>query len=191
MNPRHAGRLVALLAPLAAGAAEYVAPQVSESIDYYVFGGSTVAEMSAQLAKLGPKTAEGNFHAFTSWYVKWNYDYDRSSGSCGLGPVRTTVTVNYRLPKWARPKAPQDLAEKWYAYATALRRHEDGHRDFGVEAGRAVARALAQLPRQSSCDQLEALADRTGERILQEAHAHEVEYDRRTNHGAKQGALFR
>lgn len=183
--------LAVLLTPFAAAAATYVAPQVSESINYYVFGGTTVAEMNAQLAKLGPKTAEGSFHAYTSWYVKWNYDYARSSGSCGLGPVRTTVTVNYRLPKWARPKAPRDLAEKWDAYATALRKHEDGHRDFGVEAGRAVARALAELPRQLSCEKLETLADKTGERILQEAHAHEVEYDRRTNHGTRQGALFR
>ena len=181
----------AVLAPLAAAAASYVDPQVSESINYYVFGGATVAEMNAQLARLGPKTAEGSFHAYTSWYVKWNYDYDRSSGTCGLGPVRTTVTVNYRLPKWARPKAPRELAVKWDAYAVALRSHEDGHRDIGVEAGRAVARALAQLPRQPSCEQLESLADKTGERILQEAQAREVEYDRRTNHGATQGAIFR
>ena len=183
--------VVALILPLAAAAAAYVEPQVSQSINYYVFGGSTVAEMNAQLARLGPKTAEGSFHAFTSWYVKWNYDYERSSGGCRLGPVRTTVTVNYRLPKWSRPRAPNEIAQKWDAYSIALRAHEDGHRDIGVETGRAVARALAALPRQSTCELIETLADTTGERILQQARVREAAYDRDTGHGATQGARFR
>ena len=168
------------------------APEVSETQRYYAFGGATVAAMLAELDRLGPGTPEGRFHAYTSWYVRWRYDYDERPGSCGLGPVKTTVTVGMQLPRWSRPSgAPYGLAEKWDAYVIALRTHENGHRDIGVEAARAVAARLATLPRQPTCAQLEALADSTGQGVLEEARVREREYDRRTRHGASQGALFR
>lgn len=191
MTPSRAIGLGSLCLALCAFAAPPV-PEVSQTTHYYTFDGTTVAEMLAQLAKRAPKTDDGNFHALTKWFVKWRYDYDRRDGTCGIGPVKVTVTVDVQLPKWSRPAgASSRLVAKWDAYATALRTHENGHKEIGIEAARSVAKALAAVPRQTSCEQLESVADAAGERILEITRVTERDYDQRTRHGATQGALFR
>ena len=103
----------------------------------YEIRGETEAELRAQLDRAGPQDKDGSRHdAFTHWYVKWNFPFDRQSSSCATGPVTVTVTVSMDLPRWADAEGgPDALKARWQEYLDSLVRHEAGHQAHAVRAG--------------------------------------------------------
>jgi len=165
-------------------------PRIEQSLTTYEIHGTTARELTQQMVTLGPPDGDGRrFAANTRWTVRWTYPYARSARGCTTGPVRTDVTVKIVLPHWI-PVRPQ-LETEWVRFSRALRHHEDGHREIGVEAAREIAAALVRLEPQPTCEALETAADSLGERLLQEARNRDKRYDRETNHGQTQGARMR
>jgi predicted secreted Zn-dependent protease len=165
--------------------------QIEQKIQHYAIAGSSASELRRQMNQLGPSDASGRHDAFTRWYVRWSYPYDRSPGSCGLGKVKVSVTVSYTLPEWSDPAAaPPDLVTQWNGYLAAVRRHEDGHRDNGVAAGRDVLAKLRAFGTRDTCDAANRDANAAGNRILDEYRTKDRRYDETTRHGATQGAKF-
>lgn len=131
------------------------------------------------------------YDAFTSWYVKWRYEYYTSDGYCSLEAVDVSVDVEYTLPKWVvKPLGNQKTWINWNRYSDALKKHEDGHRDFGIGAARDIEAALLSIGSRPRCDTLGADANAIGYRILDDYRRKEIEYDRKTEHGRTQGAVF-
>jgi predicted secreted Zn-dependent protease len=184
------GALVSIFLGSAGNAQLQPEPRIDESVTTYEIHGTTARELTQQMVTLGPPAGDGRrFAANTRWTVRWTYPYARSARGCTTGPVRTHVTVKIVLPHWVPVRPP--LEAEWLRFSRALRSHEDGHRDIGVDAAREIAAALARLEPQSSCDALEKVADSLGERLLQEARNRDKLYDRETNHGQTQGARMR
>jgi len=102
------------------------------------------------------------YWAYAEWYVQW-------SGSCDV-VLTTTVT----FPELASPNR-LSAAEKasWDRMVTALRKHEMGH----VDHGRAAAKEIA-----ADC--------RNGDAIIRKYNAMDLQYDRVTDHGRRDGVRF-
>lgn len=176
-------------APASAQASE---PIVTVDENYYDITGSTADELRAQLDQLGPLDPWNERHdAQTDWFVSWSYPYADQADGCGTGPVTVEVNVTFTYPWWEPPAtAAPDLVAHWEAYGEALRTHEDGHQQIGLETAWAVQQALNEVPPQATCAELDQLVDATGQQILDEFRQIEIDYDRETDHGATQGARF-
>lgn len=154
----------------------------------YAVTGSTVAQIGAVIDLLGPARDGRRFGAYTDWEVAWSYDPTIRGGEHVFDALSVDVTIAVTLPRW-RPvaSAPREVVEAWRRYRDAVERHEDGHRSIAVEAGRAVHDALAALPGYPSKTALREAAAAAAGRALDEHGARERDYDRATDHGAKQG----
>jgi predicted secreted Zn-dependent protease len=164
-------------------------PQVSTKKRTYEINGSTAAELREQMQRLGPKDKAGiQRYAYTGWYVRWTFNCERSAGAFRLASYTAAVTIDFTLPKWNSPAdADNDLRTKWDAFSRALQTHEDGHRDIGVQAGKAVLAAFRSLPDSPTCESLYSSANAAGQRIVQEFRQKETVYDRETGNGVTQG----
>lgn len=180
-------RLVLALILLAFASSACSDPQVDVSVEYYDIRGDRASELRQQMNRKGPR----GYDAYASWYVRWRFDHERSAGRCSIADASASVKVEITLPRWVDEDDADDaLRERWQSYYTALVEHENGHRDFGIRAAREIEEALASVAAQSSCEAVTQTANRTGKRILAGIVAEEKAYDRDTNHGMNDGAVF-
>lgn len=164
-------------------------PIVTEDTVTYDVEGSTAKELRASLDKLGPLDDTGRHDAYTKYYVRWFYDYDRAETTCRVKNVRATVEVTYTFPNW--PGETPELRERWQRYLEALRTHEKGHTQNGIDAARFLVTGIRELPPAGDCDTAGARANQKANEELELARARDAEYDEETQHGARQGATFR
>jgi predicted secreted Zn-dependent protease len=168
-------------------------PTIMISYDYYDIEGRTASELRQQMNRKGVRWTNGNIYdAYTGWNVKWNYRYRLTDdNSCSIGSVNTTLSVEFRLPRWENyDRGPAALKKRWDAYMQALRRHENGHKDIGLQAANEIERSIAELDPDVTCDAVTETANQLGRRILSEYAAKERAYDAQTNFGETQGAMF-
>lgn len=169
----------------------YAEPQLSEKYDYYDVDGHSAAELKRGMDGSGISENGKTYYAYTKWYVKWNYTYQEEGGRCRITSVGTTLDVTYQLPRW-RPVGdrPAALLGKWDLFYKALKKHEEGHKDFGVKAARDIELAIRQMAPRPSCPALEAAANALGDGIVSKYAEQEKKYDQNTGHGRTQGAVF-
>jgi predicted secreted Zn-dependent protease len=74
------------------------------------------------------------------------------------------------------------VLRRWRTYIARLAAHEDGHVSF---AWRAMP-ALVSTLRRSSC----ARANADAELVLNRIRKHDIDFDRATDHGRRQGVRF-
>jgi predicted secreted Zn-dependent protease len=166
-------------------------PDVTQDVVTYDVTGTTSSELRAQMDALGPQGEGGARNdAYTKWFVRWSYDYDRSvEGQCTLANVRASVEVKLTMPRWTNEAGT--LSARWQQYQSALRTHENGHVQNAIDAARLIIADLRQLAPAPDCDTAARLADARATAELERARARDTEYDSSTRHGATQGATFR
>lgn len=164
-------------------------PEVTEDTVTYDIEGSTSKELRASLDQKGQLDDTGRHDAYTKWFVRWFYDYDRAEAVCRLTNVRSTVEVKYTLPRW--PGENAEVGPRWQEYLKALMAHERGHTQTAVEAARFIVAGISALPPAADCDAAGAEANALGNHELDLAHQRDRQYDAETKHGETQGATFR
>jgi predicted secreted Zn-dependent protease len=157
-------------------------PQVSEQTVAYDVEGRTLSELVASVNDKLPDDADGR------WLVRWSFDYDRSSGQCRLSNVRATVEVTYADLHWA--SETPDVAPRWHDFVSALKTHQHGHAQNGIDAAKFIIAALEAVPPQGDCDAAGTLANAAANHELDLAHVRDHAYDEETNHGQAQGAIL-
>jgi predicted secreted Zn-dependent protease len=167
-------------------------PRISIETNYYSLYSTSESGLRKEMNKKGIHWTDGaTYDAFTTWYVKWRYEYYSRDGYCSLDTVDVSVDVEYTLPKWAvKSIGSRETRIKWIRYSDALKKHEDGHRNFGIGAARKIEAALLSIGSRPRCDTLGADANAVAYRILDDFRRKEIEYDRKTGHGRTQGAVF-
>jgi len=158
----------------------------------YTITGATAAELRTAMNRLRPRESGGkDFDARTDWWINWYYTYGRAGGSCTIAAANVRVRIVFTLPRWHPGRgAATALVEKWNRYMRALRRHESGHADHAVVNGRRILDGLRRLVPRPSCTELGRAANALGQSEIRRGNAWDVAYDRQTQHGARQGAVF-
>ena len=157
------------------------APNVS--LDYYDVDGTDAAAIRHDLDAKGPVDAGGrHLDAETRWHYDWHWPAT-ADGSCGTPKADVSFSAVIRLPRLTHfADLKPGLAQAWRSYMTALVRHEAGHVANGFEGRDAITAAV----RSSSC----ADANAAGQQAIAALGGKDADYDRRTNHGATEGASF-
>lgn len=186
---RVAGLLLSFLLPVVP---VYAEPQVRSEIQYYDIYGKTTRELRSQMDARNLCADKGiTCDGRTDWFVRWNYQYREDSEGCSIDSVVVNVDTRIQMPRWAdASNGGPALRAEWQRYAESLLLHENGHRDFGIEAGRKVENAILSTPPQNACAALGETANRAGDSALKAVLDEEIEYDRSTEHGKTQGARF-
>lgn len=198
MNGRRAGRWGGLALALAAAGLLGRGPagaedQGRERIEYYDVTGATAGELRAALSRLGPLGSDGmRWDGYTAWQIDAPaLDFSPAEDSCGVAAAPVPVRVLITLPRWnAPPDADPRLVQRWQKFLAALERHERGHAGIAYQAAEDIDRRLRRLGRFPTCAAAGQAAQQAVARLLGKAQERDAAYDRRTRHGARQGARF-
>jgi predicted secreted Zn-dependent protease len=174
--------LLAMARPLSA--------EVNESLiyTYYVANADPSRSLLSILNTSSPIRQDGQVHhAYTTWYVKWDFRwFENPDGRCRITKVTTELTGSIKLPRLVGATSMQ--RDHFDRYLSAVRVHELGHYGIGKEAAAAIDRKILSLPEMPSCKALETAANDLGSRTLSEYKEREVRYDASTAYGRSQGA---
>lgn len=159
-------------------------------IEYYEVHGRTVAELAADLRRLGPKDSSGRARAgFTSSPLRWSYNKRSSGRECTANTVRVTVYTDIVLPKWVPPADTEPgLLALWNQSIAALTVHENGHKDISVRYAKLIRDRIAAM--RAPCSRFSVNADSASFRLVSEMRTAQVRYDSETLHGVTQGTGF-
>lgn len=163
-----------------------------ETFKYYDVRGKTLDDLRRDVFARGPFDAvKGQrFAGWTSWNIRWWLDYQTVNEGCAVGRAATETRVTYTLPRWTdAAKAPIELQESWARFSGALTEHEHGHGHLARELGARIKIAIEELQPQPTCEQLNRRAGDLAHHMIWNDKEQEA-YDRRTGHGATQGAAF-
>jgi predicted secreted Zn-dependent protease len=184
---------------VACGAASLVAappvsaePLVRMHTSYYYVNGPSASVLAAQIDRNGPPGADGKRYAGkTKWDVQWKFRHEQHGATCSMKEVAVAIGVAQTLPKWRNEaKGAAALKTRWQQFVDALKRHEDGHKDHGLAAGKEIQAALLSAKPVSNCEDLAAAANSVAEAIVTKYQKLDQDYDRKTDHGRSQGATL-
>lgn len=179
--------LVALLlagAPGPAQTGDVFAGIPGVTFTYYPVAGQDAAALRRAID--GARLTDGNDHqpvdALSHWTMRWRWRVD-GRGGCDLASATVTFSAEVTLPQLADPDAlsPALLAQ-WRRYLAALETHEAGHVRYAYEHRGDVLAAI----KAATC----TTATQAGDEAIEAIKAHELAYDRDTQHGRAQGATF-
>jgi predicted secreted Zn-dependent protease len=167
-------------------------PVVNEKYEYYEVRGNNEKDLRCQMTDHGCRWSDGRkYDSVTSWYVTWDYGYNRTPQGCSAESFKAIVDITFRFPKWVRSdEAPQAMTDKWDAYMKNLVAHENGHRDMAVAAAADLYREVSSLRPAPSCAEIDRKVKMLCRERIEQMNQDQKEYDATTVHGATQGAKF-
>jgi predicted secreted Zn-dependent protease len=167
--------------------------EVVEQLDYAYYPVNATPSLSLREAinAASPIRENGQiFHGLTRWNVSWRIRWwEEADGRCRIISATVTLQSRITLPRLSGANAPQQTT--FDSYIKALRIHELGHHQIGVDAARAVENAILSQPEAPRCTVLEERVNAAGRAKLNEYGPKNVEYDRQTSYGKTQGAWLR
>lgn len=160
------------------------------TVNYYDVHGSTLAELRADMRRLGPKVNGSSFVGETRSPMRWSWRTESiAPSSCAIRDIRVSINAQIVLPRW-RPPADADsaLTAEWRRFITALEVHEAGHKDISARAGRDIVERLRGMS--GLCSQINSRATEVARAITERARVEQERYDAETRHGITQGTSF-
>ncbi len=132
-------------------------PSIKTQTKYYSVQGTNFQELKQQMNRKGPS----GYWAYARWDVRW-------TGKCKL-----SVTLKYTYPKWTNiSAAPKSTQKAWKRMMTALKKHEQGHGQHGINAAREIEK--------HGCG-------KNSNAIISKWGRQDKKYDAQTRHGITQG----
>lgn len=166
-------------------------PEINIDKKYYYVSGQTAEEIRQDMNTKRLHFGDGSHDAYTKWHVSWKFWWQKTNKTCMIKKVKTKVEIKSIFPKLLSTSGMNDaLICKWKSYKKQLMRHEDSHKDFGINAAIDIEDAIINLSSSFSCNKLEAEANELGHNIIERYRQLEINYDHETNYGINKGAEF-
>jgi predicted secreted Zn-dependent protease len=171
------------------GAAQF-SHRVTVTTNFYQFKADTYQEILPALVRAMPWRATNAFHAHTDWMVAWSYEFARGADGVRLTHFKTRTEIKITLPMLVSTNMPPEPRQRWARYYHALMLHEKGHETLARAVAGEAEKRLAKLGAFESVAALKEAVEQQARLAITDQKAREVEFDRRTQHGATQGARF-
>jgi predicted secreted Zn-dependent protease len=168
-------------------------PTVNIETTYYSVEGITEVVLRKDMSSKTPIRQEGKaYDASTLWKVKWKFDYKTTKNTdCKITAINTIVSIVYTYPKWIDYNTGNiELKKKWNKYYKALIKHEEAHKDNAIKAAKEIQMAILQMGNRENCDIIKRHAHKLAHKIVAEYSELDKQYDIKTKHGIKNGAIF-
>lgn len=157
---------------------------------WYPVTGATVTSIAESLRRNTLEWEREHAYALTTWRVGWGGRSTRHQGICRLVDLQVRVDVDMLMPRWVDgERGTFQALVRWGDFESALRAHEEGHRDIAYRAGIALHGRLEEL-QDPSCVALAQRARAEATALLGEYRERDRRYDRRTERGRLQGVAW-
>jgi len=165
---------------------------VSLRVERYRIEARTVAELKAEISRIGPLTQTDGFRYAARTWGSFGWRYPRAEGpaGCETGPISIDVEIVQTFPDCQACSAIDSLARTYRSWIFATRSHEEEHRAIIMATALQLEGAIAHVGAATSCAQLDTAVGIAANEVLQAQAAAHAELDQRTDHGAKTGALL-
>ena len=155
----------------------------------YAVSGATLREIRADMEAKKPWKHKSD--GYTQCKTNWRYETTPTDSGCVIQWLTISTDITITVPALAASASKAEaLQSRWNVYLKALLEHENGHREIGVEAAAAVRRKLSELGPSSTCGELARTIKREAEKVLSQFQQRHEEYDKKTDNGRLQGAVF-
>jgi predicted secreted Zn-dependent protease len=139
----------------------------NSEIVFYKVKGKTRKEILKSMEKNTPVVKKFFGQTVRTWNYKCN---------------NLTYSNKVTMPKWDDKNASDEVKEYWEKFYNALILHEQGHVDITInEFNKAI-----DLAKNKSCKEAESIFKKS----ISEIERLQTEYDKETDHGINQGAVF-
>jgi predicted secreted Zn-dependent protease len=167
-------------------------PLVRMHTSYYYIDGPSATVLAAQLDNNGPVGADGSHHAGrTRWDIQWKLRSQQQGTLCSMKEAAVAVGIAQTLPRWrGEDKGAPGLKALWTRFFDALQRHEDVHKQHGMKAGKEIEAAMLAVKPAGNCEDLESAANVRAQEIVAKYKAMDEAYDRKTDHGRRDGVTL-
>ena len=167
-------------------------PLVRLHTSYYYIDGPSATVLLAQLDKNGPLGVDGKRHpARTRWDIKWKLQSSQHGTSCTISEAAVIIGIAQTLPRWrGEDKGSTSLKQRWTKFTESLLRHEEVHKQHGMQAGNEIESALRRVEPASNCEDMEVRADKVAQAIVSKYQKLDEAYDRETAYGLSEGGTL-
>lgn len=167
-------------------------PTVKIDYKYYSIYPKTKWDLNKELNERSPIIFQGkSYRGYTKWFVKWQYRWWKTNKDCKITTVNTTLDVTYTLPKIpSNHPADAEARQVFQRYFNALFKHEENHKNSGLFAARTIEKSLLNLGTFPNCPSLKVAAESKAQQIIQQYRQRDIDYDRQTDHGRKEGIMI-
>jgi predicted secreted Zn-dependent protease len=179
--------LLLLLPVLARGQSTFV-----WTTNYYVVTGSNLREIRESLNLARPPKISPPMTALTEWRMSWRFAVVPSTSGCRCASFSTRLVITNTLPRWTPPtNATPELKAAWQRLFRNLARHEAGHSQIALAALAETHKRVKELPDDPDCEGVRSKVNALIRSVIEDYRQLDEDYDRRTEHGTKQGPVFR
>jgi len=123
----------------------------------------------------------------TEWHIQWRFSIIPSSTGCRCAAFSTRATITNTLPFWRAPtNATYGMKQEWRHYFGNLAAHEAGHSQIALAALAEMHKQVTDLKEEPNGAVLTQKVNDLLENVMDRYRKMDLEYDARTEHGAKQ-----
>jgi predicted secreted Zn-dependent protease len=170
---------------------------------FYKIKGNTLNELISQIRKKNIKKAIP--HTISAASVQANLTIHniilpipvRNKCSLKKKHLQWSLTIQYLLPLWENKRhSSKNLQKKWDSYYARLLIHENGHRDYFLQAALSIQKYLDHLPPgqargvKTTCLFFVSQVKNKLVNIFKKFEKKNLLYDKSTQHGLLQGAIL-
>ena len=166
-------------------------PHVALRYEYYPVKGDNAASVMNSLRERGPTARGETYFGLTASETGFSFQLVPTASGCEIASLGVHTEIVVTLPKWDPPRqTPAVLVQQWKVFLDQLTRHELWHaqasRDGTDETWASVRRMTG-----ASCRELDRKAKAEIERISKVVEQKNEDYDRATDHGRRDGIVWR
>lgn len=166
-----------------------IPPGVRAQVAYVAYDVSapSLAEMHAEIGRLGPTIGERRWAGRTKSHMRWTFQTERHAAGCRVRRPVVQLSVEITMPRW-RPASDADEPTKvyWRRYHGALLQHEVEHARIAADAAALIVRTLERQTPGLTCEEVGRRANDAAHQVLAEHRQRQVAFDEATAHGAVQ-----
>ena len=166
--------------------------RVEQTSSDYLLDAVSFAELIEQIESRRPDAlSRSGSHALTELNLGIQYTLMPGAQSCRLHKPELILRMRQHLPRWQpRETVHSSLSARWDRMLAGLDAHEQGHQALAEESAQRMALQLADLEPASNCRALLHQVERVWMREWTRMELKHAVYDRRTQSGARQGAVL-
>ena len=166
-------------------------PAISYTTDYYDVSGLTKDEIWASQTRARRDTFLEGHPAVTIAKVDINFKTRQFGGKCKATMIKFDVSLTYVYPRLTSlPDVSPGIAADWNRFVAALKVHEEGHAKIEVERAGLMLEELQKIPAYATCEEFNRVWRAKANAFALETKQVEAAYDRDTQSGKTQGAVF-
>src|SRR5262245_14541218 len=134
--------------------------------NFFTVSGGNERELRRSINQSRPWKDRREGDATTDWKIEWTFRVTSSETGCQLHSFATKTVITMSLPK-CPPRAPaaEALTQRWESYLTALKIHEEGHKQIALAAAAEIQRRVKRLKPEPTCEVLSTLLNSTAKSV--------------------------